>query len=1529
MSKINAVRLINLNYNNNTIRISDETFQMKGESTLLSLQNGGGKSVLVQMLIAPFVHRRYRDAIDRPFESYFTTGKPSFILVEWALDQGAGYVLTGLMVRRRQEINDETDEELEAVQFICEYKSACPQDIRHLPVVEKKKKEIVLKNFSTCRQLFESYKKDPAVKFFSYDAYNSAQARQYFHKLSEYRIYYKEWETIIKKINLKESGLSELFSDCKDEKGLVEKWLLDAVASKLNKEKDRMKEFQGILEKYVGQYKDNQEKIRQRDIIRQFGEDAAGIMEAAKSCEAVERNLQDQKRRIGAFMWQLEQAKGHCEQALERLAAETARVSEEIDGLRYQQVSRDVYEAMEQERYHRANREMIQLEREAKERDYVQANDQLHLLELARMQLELDEQAGECERYRQQLATINQQEQDFAQERGQLGSTLYWYYEAEKEKNCQEEAEAVKRRQALQERIAQEAAKAQTLRDEVLEDTMRIGAMEAKIQSYDAKEARYNRRYAPGFVRNILGEYEPAALEICQQECEKELDGVRRAYLQLKQETENGKWKQKETARNLEDARQKKMEAQARLNEAQALCDRFEQQLKERRNLMRYFGVDEQMLYDQDGIVAAAEKKLAEIELAKRRIEKEEEQLQKELYRLNQGKVMELPEPFEQMLGDAGISYVYGMEWLRKNSYTEAENKELVRSHPFLPYALLLSQKDLQKLKNQTDLPYTPFPIPLIGRERLEQPADAAENGMVSFSDVSFYLLFNSHLLNEEKRKQLAAGLERQIARKQEQIAQRREEYASYFEKKEQLRGQSVTRERIDQAQKARALADGQLHSQIETIQKIEEEAGRLAAYLADAERRARENARQQADGERRLEDLKELAQAYDAYVQEKGQLQQLQNGLAQAKEKEQLALGMAERLREQAKKLEFELERLRRSAQRLEQKAGCYAPYMENPAKRQDVHSSAKKTHTEKTEDANTGTAKPETSNTSTIEKSKLEEMENRFVAITSKLSLRQQELERLLQSAGERLRRQEREVARRCKKYGLREGDWKSTAYDAQTEEYQEQLVLKKQQQYELKKAQWNEADKRAALASQRLEQQRMALMEKCHRQEPLPQAEIQPVDFEAEMQKREYRLGQLEQARQQQQTHIVWYDENLTALAEYSEYMPADETALWECLQLDMEAIDTNAGEKIQAAMPAQIAAAQSQMEALDGEGLRRKKGMLVRDYHQELTHKQARKDVLTRRLNQMARRELFAGDFYRKPIEAMLTLTDNAGQVIRQLETTLQSYENLMEKIQVDISMIEEEKMRIVDLLGEYVHEVHKNLGRIDQNSTISIRGRSVKMLKILLPDWEEQAQAYQLRIQDFMDETTQKGIALLEQNENAQEYFGVRMTTKNLYDAVVGIAHVQIRLYKIEAQREYPITWSQVAKNSGGEGFLSAFIILTSLLYYMRRDESDLFAESNEGKVLVMDNPFAQTNASHLLKPLMDMAKRTNTQLICLSGLGGESIYSRFDNIYVLNLIAAGLRNGMQYVKAEHMRGEEEETLLISQIEVLEQMERIE
>lgn len=109
---------------------------------------------------------------------------------------------------------------------------------------------------------------------------------------------------------------------------------------------------------------------------------------------------------------------------------------------------------------------------------------------------------------------------------------------------------------------------------------------------------------------------------------------------------------------------------------------------------------------------------------------------------------------------------------------------------------------------------------------------------------------------------------------------------------------------------------------------------------------------------------------------------------------------------------------------------------------------------------------------------------------------------------------------------------------------------------------------------------------------------------------------------------------------------------------------------------------------------------------------------------------------------------------------------------------------------------------------------------------------------------------------------------------------------------------------------------------------MRKDETDIFNRKEGGKVIIMDNPFAQTSSEHLLKPLMDIAKKSNTQLICLTGLGGDSIYNRFDNIYVLNLIPSKLKSGMKYIKSDHIKGEEEkesETIVSSRFKIEDQI----
>lgn len=1483
MSKINAARLININYNNNAIRISDEIFHFNGESTLISLRNGGGKSVLVQMLTAPFVHKRYRDAKDRPFESYFTTSKPSFILVEWALDQNAGFVLTGMMARRSQD--SDSGEELEMVNFVCEYRASCLQDIHHLPVVEKGKKEMTLKNFSACRQMFEGYKRDRSLQFFYYDMNNGAQSRQYFDKLQEYQIHYKEWESIIKKVNLKESGLSELFSDCRDEKGLVEKWFLDAVESKLNKERNRMKEFQSILEKYVGQYKDNRSKIQRRDTIRLFKQEARKIQEKLSVYREGERKEKEQENLVAHFIAELERLQAVTKEEYEDILSRMEQVLAQIAHIEYEKLSGEIYRLEEQMRFHLSNRDMVSMEKEALEREAEEITHRLHLLACAKQQRLADEEKAEWDKALQRLRVAREKNVNLEPERNRLGYVLRCHYEKELEENGKRQQENSRGIAETEENIFQEKQIQSDLEGRLRERVSAEGALKSQVQSYDRQEEQFNTRYQEHFVRNILGEYEPGTMEIFQEAQENRMEELGRERLKTKKALEMSKEAQRSRERKLTDMREEQIRRRAKQEQQSRTRSLYEEELEARRVILKYLDLDEKELFDREKILHASGRKLAEIANLRRNLEKEEDSLQKEYQRLTKGQVLELSQELEAELAGLGIHVVYGMEWLKKNGYPEKENQELVRSHPFLPYGLILSKQELEKLSRHTGNICTSFPIPIILREHLEKRAGEDPGNVRRFGDVSFYVLFNENLLDEEKLRDLVAEKEQQIRRKQEAVRIRQEEYQQYFERQEQVKNQSVSRESYEENEKRLAELADQIRGTDEEIRAASQELTERKEQMERQEQEIRRMDQELERQRRKTEDFQELRGAYEEYARFRQELELCRKEMSRLTDRQKLSREKLEKLRDRQKSLEAERDALLREEEGQQEAVRKYRRYEEytEPAEK---------------EAGEDWRGRWEAVQIQPDLRRIVADMEARYAAVTATVSLEIQELERQEQLSGRRCKDADQELRHLQKKYGLTENAWQDMRYSRKEESRQEILLEDRRMKIQTKQSLWNEEDKRIAVITQQKADLLKRMRTECGQEEPLPKAEIQNQDFESRKNQLKYQERELKNTADKLQKRLHSLDENLTALAEYSEF-EKKEPIVWE-----------------------------RDFMAMNAKELRNFKGILIRDYNQYVKSRQDAKEQLVRVLNQIVRDEHFQEDYYKKPLEAMLELSDDAGQVRRQMETTIQSYDSLMEKLEVDISVAEKEKQKIAELLEDYLREVHRNLDRIDQNATITVRERAIKMLKIQLPVWEENENLYHIRLQDLIDELTQKGIGIFERNENAQEYFGTRMTTRNLYDTVVGIGNVQIRLYKIEAQREYPITWAEVAKNSGGEGFLSAFVILSSLLYYMRKDETDIFADRNEGKVLLMDNPFAQTNASHLLKPLMDVAKKTNTQLICLTGLGGDSIYNRFDNIYVLNLITASLRGGMQYLRANHLRGNEPETMVVSQIEVMEQQELV-
>lgn len=1488
MSKINAVRFINLNYNNNAMKINDECMQFSGKSTLLSLRNGGGKTVLVQMMTAPFVHRGKQKTKDRPFESYFTTAKPSFILVEWLLDAGAGYVLTGLMVRKNQEISEEKTDALEMMAIISEYKEPCMQDIHHLPVVEQNEKTMKLKSYNSCRKLFEDYKKDKKISFFCYDMSSPAQSRQYFYKLMEYQINYKEWETIIRKVNVKESGLSELFSDCRTEKELVEKWFLEAVESKLNKEENKVKNFQEILEKYAGKYKNIKEQLKRRDAIQKFKEAAEEIQINAEDFLVKEGEKAEQEKVIAAFIARLNVLYEEAEIERERQEEGRKKLQEELEFLKYEQLSCEFHEKNREKRNHASNREMIDLEKESLLRKQQKIQKKVHVFLCAKQQEMVNEDKQEWEIRKEKAAISRTKEENLEPERNRIGGQLSGYYEYRLSDN-KEKQEAIKK-QKLQ--IRKDISQQKDILNEYREKTKKIteskGSFRSLVRGYDNIEIKYNSNYRENLSRNILGVYEAGMLDIKQEMYDKEQKKSIQENKEQKEKFENTTEEIHRTERAIEEKREKYFQKDSDIKQAEKEKKGYEQELEERKDILKYLELPEEKLFAREEILHKAKIKMQELSSRRRTLEKKEDALQKEYKLLVSGRVMELPDNLKEEFEKLDVPVVYGMEWLKKNGFTEKKNKEIVSQNPFLPYALILTRQELKKLAERNGETYTSFPVPIIERENLESIKLDRTQSFVKMQDIHFYILFNENLLDEEKMEIMIEQKQKDIADIRETMQICKNEYEDYFHRFDVIKRQAVTKENWDKIQKKLQKLEKEKEDIFQNIQQARDTKQSLKKNFEILQKTLRELEKKIESQAARQRAFKELRTAYAEYEENNKKLQEYEREEERLENRQHLTEEKISQLEENYRELSGQENSLFREEESIQNACQKFAAYKEinrnvKAGKLLGVDSTLRT-------DNNSGVK---------IIPSEAEvlKLEARYEAVTADISQELKELELEEEKALTRYHKSFGELRELCQKYNLKNSEWQNIIYDKREQLYQEAELEDYDKKIERKANLLNEEDKKIGILNSQLEGILKQIVSECGKGNPLEEEKISQKDLESAKNQTKYQLSELERKIAFSEKAIQKYRENLTALSEYNNFS-ADEEIHFE-----------------------------QDFKKMSEKELRDFKGMLIRDYNDIIRCVQKCRETLAQTLNKIARQEAFQDASYKTPLENMLKVCDDAAKVLRQLNITLESYDSLMKQLEVDISLVETEKKNVTELLEDYVQNIHKNLEKIGRNSTIKIREKSIKMLKVILPVWEDNEKLYSLRLSDFVDEITEEGIRLFENNENAQEYIGRKVTSKNLYDTVVGTGNVQIQLYKIEEQREQQISWNQVAKNSGGEGFLSAFVILSSLLDYMRKDDSDIFMDKNEGKVLLMDNPFAQTNAEHLLKPLMNLADKTNTQLICLTGLGGESIYNRFDNIYVLNLIEAHLRNGIQYLRPEHKKGEEVkvETILPTHIEVEEML----
>lgn len=237
MPHINRIRVNNVKYNFGTQYYDDFVLRFSGKNTIYDLANGGGKSVLMLLLLQNLIPNCTLDE-KQPIEKLFRSGNGNTTihsLIEWKLNpchvkNGFQYMTTGFCARKARGNQGEDGESLsdrasiDYFNYCIFYRQFNDNDLKNLPLSNGKERITYLGLRSYLQEL---EKKDFHVEVHIFD-----RKGDYQRFISEYGLFESEWE-IIRGINKTEGHVRTYFeTNYRTTRKVVEDLLIEEIIEK-------------------------------------------------------------------------------------------------------------------------------------------------------------------------------------------------------------------------------------------------------------------------------------------------------------------------------------------------------------------------------------------------------------------------------------------------------------------------------------------------------------------------------------------------------------------------------------------------------------------------------------------------------------------------------------------------------------------------------------------------------------------------------------------------------------------------------------------------------------------------------------------------------------------------------------------------------------------------------------------------------------------------------------------------------------------------------------------------------------------------------------------------------------------------------------------------------------------------------------------------------------------------------------------------------------------------------------------------
>lgn len=265
MPQINRIRVNNVKYNFGTQVYDDFVMRFNCQNTIYDLANGGGKSLLMLLLMQNMLPNCTLDD-KQPIEKLFRQGSGNTCihsLVEWKLDpcyqkDGFRFMTTGFCARKGRGIDDENQdgqEQTAAPTASVEYFNYCifyrefgDNDIKNLPLVSNGER-ITYNGLKAYLRDLEKGGYKYVVKIFD-------RKGDYQSFISNYGIYESAWE-IVRGINKTEGHVRTYFeSNYKTSRKVVEDLLIEEIIQKSFNNKLSVDNDEGMMAQTLMDIKD-------------------------------------------------------------------------------------------------------------------------------------------------------------------------------------------------------------------------------------------------------------------------------------------------------------------------------------------------------------------------------------------------------------------------------------------------------------------------------------------------------------------------------------------------------------------------------------------------------------------------------------------------------------------------------------------------------------------------------------------------------------------------------------------------------------------------------------------------------------------------------------------------------------------------------------------------------------------------------------------------------------------------------------------------------------------------------------------------------------------------------------------------------------------------------------------------------------------------------------------------------------------------------------------------------------------------